>query len=192
MTQSLMDTIFVFNTFRVYNPFRIRHSPRRHMLKVGRLADYGILILHHLGRVRPARLSMDTLAELTHVPLPTVRKLMRLLAEANLVVSKRGPLGGYALARSPQQISLADAIGAIEGRPALTACSSEEGHCDMAGQCELAPRWPGVNALVLQVLERTSLQDLGAGSSLHVPPPLREPICPDRPSRERPVKQPAG
>ena len=52
------------------------------MLKVGRLADYGVLLLHHLGRVRPARLSMETLSELTHVPLPTVRKVMRFLIEA--------------------------------------------------------------------------------------------------------------
>jgi len=155
------------------------------MLKVGRLADYGILILHHLGRVRPARLSMETLAELTHVPLPTVRKLMRMLAEAELVISKRGPLGGYQLAKSPRQISLADAITAIEGRPALTTCASEHGHCELARHCELAGRWPGVNALVLQVLERTSLQHLGAGGSLHVPPPLlREPIRPDLPARK--------
>lgn len=155
------------------------------MLKVGRLADYGVLILHHLGKVRPARLSMETLAELTQVPLPTVRKLTRLLAEAGLVVSKRGPLGGYQLAKPPRQISLADAIAAVEGRPALTACTSEHLHCDIAAHCELAGRWPGINALVLQVLERTSLQDLGAGSSPHVPPPLlREPICPDLPARK--------
>ena len=154
------------------------------MLRVGRLADYGILILHHLGRVRPARVSMEALAELTQVPLPTVRKLTRMLAEAGLVVSKRGPLGGYQLARPPGQISLADAITAIEGRPALTACSSELGHCDLAGQCDLAGRWPGVNALILQVLERTSLQELGAGGGLPVPPPLREPICPGVVARE--------
>lgn len=42
-----------------------------------------------------------------------------------------------------------------------------------------------MNALILQVLERTSLQDLGAGGSLHVPPPLlREPLCPEPPGRK--------
>lgn len=150
------------------------------MIKVGRLADYGILILHHLGRVRPARLSMESLAELTQVPLPTVRKLTRLLGEAGLVISKRGPLGGYQLARPPQQISLAEAITAIDGRPALTICASEDGHCDIAARCELASRWRGVNALVLQVLEQTSLHQLSAGeSALRLPPPLQVPICPE-------------
>jgi Fe-S cluster assembly protein SufB len=154
------------------------------MLKVGRLADYGVLILHHLGRVRPARLSMETLSELTHVPLPTVRKVMRFLIEAGLVLSKRGPLGGYQLARAPEAISLADAITALEGRPALTACSSDHGLCEIADQCELADRWPGVNAIVLQVLERTTLADLGrfGRHDPHIPPPLRELLAPHPPA----------
>lgn len=146
------------------------------MLRVGRLADYGVLILHHLGRVRPARLSMESLSELTRVPLPTVRKVMRFLTEAGLVISKRGPNGGYQIARAPAAISLADAIAAIEGTPALTECCSSAPGCDLLDDCELAGRWPGVNRIVMRVLERTSLADLDrfGQTPRHVPPPLRE------------------
>ena len=145
------------------------------MLKVGRLADYGVLVLHHLGRVRPARLSVESLAELTRLPLPTVRKVMRFLAEAQLVVSKRGPNGGYQIARPPAAISLAEAIAAVEGAPALTACCAEEPDCELVDHCELADRWPGVNTIVVRVLERTSLADLDrfGTTPAHVPPPLR-------------------
>ena len=150
------------------------------MIRIGRLADYGVLVLHHLGRVRPARVSMETLAELTHVPLPTVRKVMRYLADAGLVVSKRGPNGGYQIARPPSAISLAEAISAVEGPLALTDCSTDAGGCEIADRCELAGRWPGVNTIVLRVLERTSLADLdGFGrADPHVPPPLRELLAP--------------
>lgn len=130
------------------------------MLKVGRLADYGILILHHLGRVQPARLSMEAIAGLTHVPLPTVRKVMRYLTEAHLVISKRGPNGGYQLARAPAAINLAEAIAAVEGATALTDCCGSAPDCDLMDRCELAGRWPGVNRIILRVLERTSLADL--------------------------------
>jgi len=145
------------------------------MLKVGRLADYGVLILHHLGRVTPARLSVETLAQLTRVPLPTVRKVMRFLTDAELVISKRGPTGGYQIARAPSAISLADAIAAVEGPPALTECCAETPSCDLLEHCELASRWPGVNTIVLRVLERTSLADLDRFGTTpnHVPPPLR-------------------
>jgi len=146
------------------------------MLKVGRLADYGVLALHHLGRVQPARLSLESLAELTHVPLPTVRKVMRLLAEAGLVVSKRGPNGGYQIARPPSSITLADALAAIEGPVALTECCADDGDCEIADRCELAGGWPGINAIVMRTLESTTLADLErfARRAPHIPPPLRE------------------
>ncbi len=152
------------------------------MLKVGRLADYGILILHHLGRMRPARLAMESIAEITHVPLPTVRKVMKFLVDAELVISKRGPNGGYQLARPPAQVSLAEAIAAVEGPLALTECSSADGQCELHDQCDLAGRWPGVNAIVLRVLERTSLADLDrfGRHEPHVPPPLRDLMAPIR------------
>ena len=145
------------------------------MLKVGRLADYGVLILHHLGRVTPARLSVETLSDLTGVPLPTVRKVMRFLAEAGLVLSKRGPTGGYQIARPPAAINLAEAIAAVEGDFAMTACCAEAPDCDLLERCELADRWPGVNTIVLRVLERTSLADLDrfGTTPMHIPPPLR-------------------
>ncbi|HSG90343.1 MAG TPA: SUF system Fe-S cluster assembly regulator [Pseudomonadales bacterium] len=146
------------------------------MLKVGRLADYGILILHHLGRVQPARLSMESISELTHVPLPTVRKVMRFLAEAGLVISKRGPNGGYQIARPPAAINLAEAIAAVEGTTALTDCCGEAPDCELMARCDLAGRWPGVNRIIMRVLERTSLADLDrfGETRTHIPPPLRD------------------
>lgn len=152
------------------------------MLKVGRLADYAVLILHHLGRMRPARLAMDSIAEVTHLPLPTVRKVMKYLVDADLVISKRGPNGGYQLARPPAQVSLAEAIAAVEGPLALTECCSAQGNCEIHDRCDLADRWPGVNAIVIKVLERTSLADLDrfGRHEPHVPPPLRELMAPVR------------
>lgn len=150
------------------------------MLRIGRLADYGVLILYHLGRVQPARLSMDSLAEVTHLPLPTVRKVMKYLVDAELVVSKRGPNGGYQLARAPARIDLAAAIAAVEGPLALTECCTADHDCELHDRCELAQRWPGVNAIIIRVLERTTLADLDrfGRSEPHVPPPLRNLIQP--------------
>lgn len=146
------------------------------MLRIGRLADYGILILYQLGRVRPARLSMDSIAELTHLPLATVRKVMKYLVDAELVVSKRGPNGGYQLARPPAQISIASGIAAVEGPIALTECCTASSNCELHDRCDLAERWPGVNAILMRVLERTTLADLDrfGRAEPHVPPPLRE------------------
>ena len=63
------------------------------MLKLSRMTDYGVLVLHHLGRLRPARVSVETLAELTHLTQPTIRKVLHPLTRAGLVTAKRGPTG---------------------------------------------------------------------------------------------------
>ena len=145
------------------------------MLRIGRLADYAILILYQLGKVQPARLSMDSIAELTHLPLPTVRKVMKYLVDAELVISKRGPNGGYQLAMSPARLSIARGIEAVEGPIALTECCSHAASCELHDRCDLADRWPGVNTIVARVLERTTRADRDrfGRAEPHVPPPLR-------------------
>ena len=145
------------------------------MLKLGRMTDYGVLVLHHLGRLRPARASVETLAELTHLAQPTVRKVLHALTRADLVTAKRGPTGGYALARPAERISLAEAITALQGPLALTDCCDPAGTCEIQDRCDLAGRWNGINTLLIRVLERTSLRDLDAFGSRGqpMPPPLR-------------------
>ena len=145
------------------------------MLKLGRMTDYGVLVLHHLGRLRPARASVETLAELTHLTQPTVRKVLHPLTRAGLVTAKRGPTGGYALARPAERISLAEAITALQGPLALTDCCDPAGTCEIQDRCDLAGRWNGINMLLIRVLERTSLRDLNSFGSRGqpLPPPLR-------------------
>ena len=55
------------------------------------------------------------MAERAGIELPTVSKLLKLLAGAGLVESRRGVNGGYRLARSASSISVLDIVAAIEG-----------------------------------------------------------------------------
>lgn len=86
------------------------------MLRVSRLTDYGFLILEHLA-LRPAVASLNTreLATCCHLPHATVGKLLKILTREGLLVSRRGSLGGYSLARSAASISMAEIYEALEG-----------------------------------------------------------------------------
>ena len=69
------------------------------MLKLGKLADYGTMIVTVLA-ADPARMySAQDLAARTHVSAPTVSKLLKQLTKGGLVESLRGAHGGYKLAR---------------------------------------------------------------------------------------------
>src|SRR5919201_5762535 len=85
----------------------------RSMLRMSKLTDYGLVLLTHMAQrsVEEVRTAHE-LAETSKVPLPTVSKILKELSRAGIVISHRGRRGGYTLARSPAQISVASVVEA--------------------------------------------------------------------------------
>src|SRR5690606_18961516 len=99
------------------------------VLRVTRLTDYATVLLTVLAARPGDVLSAADLAAAAGLELPTVAKVLRPLAQANLVEGFRGAGGGYRLARAPAEISLVDVVEAMEGPLGMTECSLHEGTC---------------------------------------------------------------
>lgn len=69
--------------------------------------------------------SASELATCTGISEKFVQKIMRLLQSENIIKSVRGIAGGHMLARSPDSITLADIISAVEGGITLPGVNSE-------------------------------------------------------------------
>src|SRR5689334_14394146 len=122
------------------------------MLKLGKLADYGTMIMTVLA-ADPERLySAQELAARTHVAAPTVSKLLKLLTKSSLVESLRGAHGGYKLSRPAASIAVADVIAAIEGPFGLTQCSVHKGDCAVESHCGVRGNWRLINSAIQQAL----------------------------------------
>jgi FeS assembly SUF system regulator len=130
------------------------------MIKISRLADYGTVILSHLANYKDQRLSATQVADATRLPMPTVSKLLKILNEAELVTSTRGPNGGYELARLPSEISLAEVISAIDGELAMTECSKSPENCELTSTCGLRHNWQYINYMIVEMLSQLSLADM--------------------------------
>lgn len=129
------------------------------MFKLGKLTDYGTVLMTSLAG-EPARVqTAQELAAATHVALPTVAKLLKLLAKAELVESHRGAHGGYRLARKPDEISVADIVCALEGPIALTECSIHEG-CGIESHCGVRSHWRLINDAIRTALDSVSLAQM--------------------------------
>src|SRR5690348_16378 len=111
---------------------------RFYMVRLGKLTDYGLLLLTCIAKSPNAslRTARDLAAE-SGLPLPTVSRLLQQLLRSDLLVSHRGTKGGYTLARKPREISVVDVVAALEGPIALTECST-----DVIGVCDLEPSCP--------------------------------------------------
>ena len=134
------------------------------MIRLSKLTDYGFVILTRfvkegVGRVNNAR---DVAADV-HLPLPTVSKLLKTLARNGLLTAHRGVKGGYSLARSPEEITVADIITALEGPVSMTDCINEEQvhrSCMLEVFCPMRLKWKGVNDIIVEALQKMSLAEM--------------------------------
>lgn len=130
------------------------------MIKISRLADYATLIMSCFAKGPLARYSARAIADQTRIAFPAVSKILKLLCSANLLVSTRGSNGGYQLAKSADQISVAAIIGAIDGEPAITQCIQAGHSCQQGSVCHLRGNWQFINKMIVDLLESVTLADM--------------------------------
>jgi FeS assembly SUF system regulator len=131
------------------------------MIRMSKMTDYALVLLAQLARegagaTRTAR----ELSERTHVPLPSVSKVLKELSHAGLLLSHRGSAGGYSLARPPEVLSVADVISALEGPVAMTECAESSGTCDLEPTCPMRSHWHTINRTIREALQRLKLADV--------------------------------
>ena len=132
------------------------------MVRISRLSDYGVQMLAALARRPGEGLSSRGVAEAADIPEPTVRKLLKALSKAQLLISRRGVQGGYWLARPPEEISVAEIIAAIEGPIALTECNVPgDNRCERKS-CPMRGSWQAINQLIQGTLSHLSLSQMVA------------------------------
>lgn len=132
------------------------------MIRLTRQADYGILLLAEMASHPEGSLhAAPELAAATGLPAPMVSKTLKLLAKGHLLESARGPRGGYKLVRHPDDISIAEIVGALEGPIAMTTCADGgDGECGLQGRCRVHENWRKLNRVVIGALQRLTLADM--------------------------------
>jgi len=92
-------------------------------VRVSAKSDYAIRALVQLAASSEERLSGKRLAEAQQIPVGFFENIMAELRRHDLVRTRRGPDGGYWLARPADQITLAEVIIAVDGGRFVT-CGS--------------------------------------------------------------------
>lgn len=89
---------------------------------------------HHRQAVR---LSSAQIAEGRKLPQPVVAKILTTLSAAGLISGIPGPSGGYALARDPSEITLADVVQPFESASESIPCPLGPGWCGTGPRCPI-------------------------------------------------------
>jgi Rrf2 family protein len=131
-------------------------------MRVSAKADYAVRAAVELAGGGEGPIKGESISQAQDIPLKFLENILGELRHAGIVRSQRGMDGGYWLARSPDQITVADVIRAVEGPLASVRGDSPEA-LKYAGRSEpLRNVWIAVRANLRAVLEDVTLADIAA------------------------------
>jgi len=132
-------------------------------VRISAKADYAVRAALELAAADSPPVKGERLADAQGIPLKFLENILGDLRQAGLVVSQRGPDGGYRLERAPEEITVADIIRAVDGPLASVRGERPESMSYDGPAADLAPVWIALRAAVRGVLEHVSLRDVVAG-----------------------------
>ena len=126
----------------------------------GRYAVMAMADLAQHGNGRPVALA--EVAERQEISLSYLEQLFGRLRRGGLVRSVRGPGGGYMVARSPEQMRIADIILAVDEPIKATRCTpgSPNGCHSHRGRCLTHDLWEELGNQIYLYLNSVTLADV--------------------------------
>ena len=134
-------------------------------MKLSTRAEYGIRILVALARAEgQGPHSLTAVARSEKLPHAYIEQLVRELRRAALVTATRGKAGGYQLARPAADISLAEAVRALDGPLLEMPCAGADNleTCDRPQDCSVHEVFSRVHDSLEETLSSMSLADVVA------------------------------
>lgn len=125
----------------------------------GRYAVTAMFDLALHSQVYPV--SLGEISDRQGISLSYLEQLFAKLRKGGLVISTRGPGGGYTLAKATAAVSIADIIGAVNESVDATNCGGRE-NCKGDSPCLTHDLWAGLTRQINEFLDSVTLADLMA------------------------------
>ena len=136
------------------------------MRTISKRTQYGLKAVLALGsRYGEGPVLIATLARQETIPIKFLEVILQELKGTGILISKKGPRGGYQLSRPPSTITVGSLIRMMEGPLAPLPCASETAfrpcpECPDVESCGTRIIMRQVRDAMANVLDRTTLADL--------------------------------
>lgn len=124
----------------------------------GRYAVSAMVDLSNQREKGPVTLS--AISERQFISLSYLEQLFRRLRENGLVTSVRGPGGGYLLAKTAADISVAEIIRAVNEPVRTTMCENGIRGCHRGQRCDTHQLWESLGLHIYRFMDAVSLEQV--------------------------------
>ena len=121
-------------------------------------SKYALRALKHLGTIPGQFCSIETLSNETAVPGPYLSKIMKALAAADIVVTKKGLNGGVMLPPENGSLSFMDVCIALDDPVVRDTCFLSKKKCGGPNPCAMHEEWSKLKGRIHTFLTRNKLK----------------------------------
>ena len=130
-------------------------------MKLSSKTHYGLIACHILGKNYPDTPVSSTMLE-KHISVSSkyLEKILRTLSKRQIVKANRGALGGYMLAKSPEEITIGEIVRALEDDIILIECVKKDAKCKC---CPTSIVWEKLYQAINEQLDKMTLAQMLTG-----------------------------
>jgi Rrf2 family protein len=146
------------------------HVDRKSFNMLTAKGKYALKALIHLSTLEPGEKAQGlTISRAGNIPKKFLDAILGELREAGVVYTKKGPGGGYMLARAASDIKIGHVVRAIDGPLAPIGCASRSAYepcadCKSVKACAVRFTMMKVRDAISEVLDRMTIADMVAMS----------------------------
>lgn len=130
-------------------------------MKLSTKTRYGLRFMIDLAQhYGEGCVALKEIADRQEISKKYLEQVVSPLVSAGLLHVTRGYMGGYELARAPQQINCADIVAATEDGLELLDCTNGKFACGRDEACLSQYVWKGLEKAVADYLRSITLQDI--------------------------------
>ena len=104
--------------------------------------------------------SIKDLTERFEIPYHFLAKILQRLARKGLLVSLKGPRGGFALAMSPKEITLFHIVEAVDGLAFMNTCVLGFSECGGSHPCAVHEKWEATRGQIYAMLVNKNIEEI--------------------------------
>ena len=133
-----------------------------------RRCEYALQAVLYLAlKVEGERTSIKELTKHIKMPSPFLAKILQDLTHQGLLVSFKGPSGGFALGKSPKEITLSHIVEAIDGVALTHGCVLGFEECSTTDPCSMHNDWKTIRDRIQSMLGKQDIAQMA--KQMHKP-----------------------
>jgi len=130
-------------------------------MKITYKGDYALKAILDLALHGGKVVTIHDLASRAQIPIKFLEQVLLDLKRGGFVVSRRGKVGGYLLAKRPSQITIGEVVRFIDGPIEPIACIEKDySGCSDIYKCAFRRIWQEVGRVTADIVDKVTFEDL--------------------------------